>query len=210
MSVCVAVCVGVGGDHVITSTDPTDRAIWNAARVDAHDLRMVSCPSEALCVAIDRSGDVLTSSAPTRGASAWSVSAVTPGQELTDVACPSMVLCVATGYPSGILISTNPAGGPAAWASLSNPAGQGYPDHVACPSVSTCVAVSNEGLVSWLAIDSSGRGHWGRDVEAPWRKRGGGPVVPFCQAVRRRRPSWRGIGLYDANGRRDSFGPGPD
>jgi hypothetical protein len=153
-----SLCVGVGGDHVITSTDPTGGAVWNAAIVGARGLRMVSCPSEALCVAVDRFGNVLTSREPTRGASAWSVSAVTPGQELTDVACPSGGLCVATGYPSGVLISTDPTGGPAAWASLPPPAG--YPERVACPSVSSCVAVGHDGLVSWLAIDSSGHGHW--------------------------------------------------
>ena len=183
-----SLCVGVGGNHVVSATEPAGSATWSAIRVDARDLRMISCPSESLCVAVDGSGDVVTSTEPTRGAPAWSISAVTPGQELTDVDCPSAGLCVATGYPSGILISTNPTGGPAAWTSLSIPQGWSYPERVSCPSVSMCVAVSNEGRVSWLALNASGHGQW----EGTWTSSAASesvvrglscPSVKLCVAV---------------------------
>lgn len=153
-----SLCVGVGGDHIISSTDPAGGALWHSVRVDARHLRAISCPSASLCVVIDQSGDVLTSTEPTGSAVAWSISALTPGHELSDVACPSTRLCVAAGHPAGVLISTDPAGGPGTWSTPPIP-GKRYSERVACPSTSMCIAF-DEGSVSWLALDSNGHGEW--------------------------------------------------
>jgi hypothetical protein len=46
---------------------------WSVADVDGSNaLNAVSCASESLCVATDKSGNVVTSTNPTAGASAWS------------------------------------------------------------------------------------------------------------------------------------------
>jgi hypothetical protein len=54
----------------------------------------VSCPSSSLCVAVDDSGNVLTSTAPT-DASTWTVTNVDGTHPLADVSCPTTTLCVA-------------------------------------------------------------------------------------------------------------------
>ena len=56
----------------------------------------MSCTSAALCVAVDIDGDVLSSTDPTGGVSAWSAAHVYGGS-LHSVSCPSVLFCVATG-----------------------------------------------------------------------------------------------------------------
>ena len=59
-------------------------------------LNGVSCPTSGLCVALDQSGDVITSTKPTTGAAAWKVTHL--GGSLNAVSCPTRDFCVAVGY----------------------------------------------------------------------------------------------------------------
>src|ERR1019366_9950291 len=54
-----------------------------------------SCPSSGLCVAVDNRGNLVTSSNPTGGAAAWTVTDVDGSNGLDGVSCPSSGLCVA-------------------------------------------------------------------------------------------------------------------
>jgi hypothetical protein len=72
-----------------------------------------------LCVAFDSGGNVLTSTDPTGGASAWSIA---PGPDPHSnaayaVSCPSTSLCVAVNGDGRIATSTNPASGGTTWTS---------------------------------------------------------------------------------------------
>src|SRR3954452_22435733 len=55
----------------------------------------LSCPSASLCVAVDASGNALTSTDPTAGASAWRLTPTGSGDRLVNISCPSPSLCVA-------------------------------------------------------------------------------------------------------------------
>jgi hypothetical protein len=101
----------------------------------------VSCASVSLCVAVDNVGDILTSTNPTGGASAWHMAVSGEGGGV-GIACPSTTLCVAGLDGSGILTSTNPTGGPGAWNASSFAGGLGA---ISCPSTSLCVATTAYG-----------------------------------------------------------------
>jgi hypothetical protein len=80
-------------------------------------LNAVSCPTSDLCVALDQSGDVITSTKPTAGAAAWKVTHL--GGSLNAVSCPTRDFCVAVGY-GGLLggvvaTSNNPTGDASDW-----------------------------------------------------------------------------------------------
>src|SRR4029077_19109748 len=75
----------------------------------------VSCPSSGLCVAVDNGGNVVTSSNPTGGAAAWTVTHVDGSNFLVGVSCPSSGLCVAVVQVGNVVTSSNPTGGAAAW-----------------------------------------------------------------------------------------------
>ena len=104
----------------------------------------LACPSSALCVA-GTSGDLLVSTDPSGGASAWVPSAAPPqrpgfGAAVHGIACPTVSLCVAVSS-NAVLTSTNPAGGAHAWRVATLPIPDGwYLDGVACQSVTACVA----------------------------------------------------------------------
>src|SRR5438445_10673591 len=81
----------------------------------ATSLPAASCPSSSLCVAVDVNGNVVTSSNPTGGATAWRVTNVDGSNALTGVSCPSSVFCVAVDGSGNVATSSNPTGGAAAW-----------------------------------------------------------------------------------------------
>jgi hypothetical protein len=119
---------------------------WSAPTVIDHSapyhtgvrLTAVSCPSATLCVATDTVGDVLTSTDPTGGAGAWTVTPVVSGS-LSGISCPSVSLCVASDTVGNVLTSTDPTGGAGAW--TVTPVVLGSLSGISCPSDSLCVAV---------------------------------------------------------------------
>jgi hypothetical protein len=72
---------------------------WHATESPASPygpgLSGVSCPSAALCVAVDGAGNVLTATSPTGGSAAWTITNVDGPTALASVSCPSVSLCVA-------------------------------------------------------------------------------------------------------------------
>ena len=83
----------------------------------------ISCPSVALCVAVDWWGNVVTTTAPLAGSAGWRIARVDNLIEeyglypsgLTGVSCPSVRLCVLVDRSSNVITSRHPTGGAAAW-----------------------------------------------------------------------------------------------
>ena len=75
----------------------------------------VTCLSSSLCVAVDGSGDVPTSTDPTGGRFAWNVTPSVSPLSLSTVSCPSPHLCVASDPEGNAVVSTDPTGGKRAW-----------------------------------------------------------------------------------------------
>src|SRR6266480_4829793 len=138
---------------------------WSSASVDAHALTGVSCASSTLCVAVDDEGGVLSSTDPTGGSDAWTLSPVDGSAVLVGVSCPSESLCVAIDASGNvltsttptapvwstaavddagnILTSTDPTGGAAAW-TLGN-VDPNPLNGVSCAAATLCVAVDSRG-----------------------------------------------------------------
>lgn len=161
-----SLCVAVGPADVATSTNPISRGSWTAAPIDTQNpLTAVSCPSASLCVAVGAHGTIATSTDPTGGPAAWTVSQVSVADiggcghygpvadcraPLLAVSCPSVSLCVAVDDPNGpmpsgdVVSSTDPSGRSSVWKVTPIDAYVGLTG-VSCPSLSWCVAVDYYG-----------------------------------------------------------------
>lgn len=121
----------------------------------------ISCPSAKLCVAVDNASQVVTSTTPTAGASAWTTAALHDAPSLTSVACPSTTLCVLGG--STRYESITPTAGVSAWTARGAILG-GVLESLACPSITVCVGVgygdSTTGLTSATANPSGPTSGW--------------------------------------------------
>lgn len=123
-------------------------------------LNRVSCASPSLCVAVDQAGNVIASTDPTGGASAWTVAHVDANNKILAVSCVSPSLCVASDEAGNVMTSTNPAAGAAAWTVANvDPGGRGIKG-VSCASSSFCIAVDFAGDVLSTANPTGGAGAW--------------------------------------------------
>lgn len=168
IAVCVAAAVLVSSAPAVraaaasrpgpAATPSSGPVLWTLPTVvDAAPIDSVSCPSLALCVAVDRSGNVLWSANPTGGRRAWSIADVDGANELTSVSCPASTVCVAVDAAGDVVTSRNPTGGVGAWAVShidssatsinADNAGPVLLRGISCPSTSLCVAVDAAGNV---------------------------------------------------------------
>ncbi len=144
----VSLCVGVGGDEVVTSVDPTAGAMsWRQAVISAEPLNAVSCASAGLCVAVDFGGGVSISTDPTGGSSAWRRESVDVGHSFRPVACASTSLCVVFDDEGRIVTSTDPGAAKPAWSTPAVVDPNRIVSGVSCPSDLLCVAVDLAGAV---------------------------------------------------------------
>ena len=138
--------------------DSSGFAAWReTTRPEPVGFAAVSCPSASLCVASDQEGNILSSTSPTGGSTAWnSAGALIYPTSGGGVSCPSISLCAAVGVTS-VATATDPSGGASAWTTA--PIG-GYPDlgAISCPSVSLCVAVGGgpNGPIILTSTDPTG------------------------------------------------------
>jgi hypothetical protein len=173
-----SLCVAAGYGDVETTTDPlaTHHAAsgWQLADVDGSyptvpadpAINSVSCPSASLCVAVDSSGNVVISKAPTTGLSAWTVMSEAREDFLHSISCPTTNLCVAVGQgPHGdlTLASTDPSKGAASkWVETAQPGfgSDGGPIAISCPTASLCVAAGadDSGISSVWTSTNPGKG----------------------------------------------------
>ena len=177
----VSLCVAVdNAGNAIVSTDPTGgAAAWTAARIDPalepsnlQPVRqaVVACPSTALCVVVDEANDFITSTNPTGGAGAWTLSHITGSVlyvERGTVACASAALCVTSSdgaeEAQWIFSATEPTGGWEAWKASGKdelPEFRGVISG-ACPSEALCVLGDGEGNI--LTSTTPATGPWSGD-----------------------------------------------
>lgn len=155
--------------HILSTSTPTSALnAWSSTEVAApstsdpsgNTISGISCPTSALCVAVDWEGNSFTSSSPTT--SSWRSATVAPSDQgdRAYISCPSATMCAgvnAEGYGS-----FNPTSG--VWTGVKPPQGvapQGFND-VSCPSVHLCLAtISDPGSTSDLmAGDPANLGSW--------------------------------------------------
>jgi hypothetical protein len=120
-------------------------------------LSSVSCPSESLCVAVDRDGNALSSGTPTSPGIPWNVTGHDPLQELSSVSCPTAGLCVAVDRHGDAFTTNHPLTG--GWSVSSIDSGRAL-TAVSCPSESLCVAVDAMGNVLTSSDPGSPAAAW--------------------------------------------------
>ncbi len=153
----------------------------------------ISCLSTSLCVAVDRGGNVVSSTHPEAEAGAWSVAHVEgaetpeigPGSGADTVSCVSGPLCVALAGRVSVMTSTEPAAGAGAWARAEVGAGDGGIRGVSCGSASMCVAVDETGSVITSTDPTGGSSAWSAtDIDGTTPILGiACPSASFCVAV---------------------------
>jgi len=168
---------------------------WTVTNADgANGIANISCPTESLCAAVSPQG-VITSTNPTGGAGAWTVTNV--GSEyLSDISCPTVSLCVAVDRSRHVVTSTNPTGGAGAWTITNVNVPTEFLLRVSCPTVSLCVAVDLHGDVLTSTNPTGGESAWTAtkvdgdnpiyDISCP--------TVSLCVAV-----DWHGSVLTSTN-----------
>jgi hypothetical protein len=163
-----AFCVVVGDEGmVLSSTNPLGGAsAWKEVQLPGmpsqgfnapseRDLYGVSCPLPALCVTGNSVGDLLISTEPTSGVSAWDKTDGGGSVQLTAADCVSVSQCVLVDNNSDVLASSDPTSGPSAW-SFTNliPYGDGSANAIfglSCPSPALCVAAGAKGKIFTIA-----------------------------------------------------------
>jgi hypothetical protein len=123
----------------------------------ANALSGVSCPSESLCVAVDRMGNALSTAIPASPGAPWLKASIDAGQPLTSVSCASANLCVAVDRAGRAFTATNPLG--AGWSERAIP-GSGALTGVSCPTEALCVAVDEAGKVFVSSDPGSPAASW--------------------------------------------------
>lgn len=108
----------------------------------------IACPSNELCVSVDRSGSVFSSAQPATSGS-WRLVASDLSHALTSVACAGTGLCVAVDDSGRLLVSTAPDE-IGSWRERSID-GSTAIDAVTCPSEALCLLADHAGDVLWSA-----------------------------------------------------------
>jgi hypothetical protein len=164
-------------------------------------LHGISCPSTTLCASTDGADNVLTSTAPAKGASSWHFWTVNYGPTYTEfvgplpalagVQCPSTTLCLGFDQQGDFVSSTDPLSydwtvdfGPGAWDS-GPPSLVLAPNSLACPSASACVAVGGSGGIEFTKDPTAAAWSWAfRHVDGSKSITGiSCPTATFCVAV---------------------------
>jgi hypothetical protein len=156
----VTECVAVdAAGNVVSSTDPAGGvAAWTISHVDntvttggaQSNLTDIACPTSSLCVAVDDSGNIVTSAQPSGGASSWNVADIDGTTPLTGVACASAQQCVVVDGAED-LTSDDPAGGVPAWALTG--IGTGF-SNVWCPARSASCFAAGSSHASGVGFDA--------------------------------------------------------
>ena len=173
MIAVAVITTSVGSARAVTpaETDSSGPLLWTApGGADVRPIDSISCPSTALCVAVDRGGYVLWSTDPAGGPLAWNATDVDGNAELTSVSCPSTVLCVAVDAAGNVITSQSPTGGGSAWAvtrvdrsttqNNTDNAGSVLVRGVSCPSTTLCVAVDAAGNALVSTDPTGGASAW--------------------------------------------------
>lgn len=172
-SFCVAVAgwQGTLNGRVLTSTNPTS-GVWVTQLTSSLDFQGVSCGTPSLCVAVASEGQIVVSTDPTGGASAWPEVGAPGGTDgLRGIDCVAALLCAAGNTGGNFITSTDPAGGGASW----QEANAGRPQRitgVSCPTVSRCVAVDANGDVFTSSDPTGGAGSWTFENLVPFENPG--------------------------------------
>lgn len=190
-SLCMAAPSGSG--KLLLSTSPTGESepwstltlsqVTNTSGTSATGVSCVQATSGPFCLATTNSG-LLTSTSPTGGAGAWSLTKINAaGSVQPECSVSGLTTICIVGTSSNMWVSLDPTGGASSWTKISPGFGSGATIvGVACPSTTTCVAVSSTGYIVESA-DPTDTGSWSSPVSTPFNdaKSMSCPTTTFCE-----------------------------
>jgi hypothetical protein len=171
----------------LTFSAPTQ--IAGAPYTSGHNLTALDCRSTTLCVGGDGVGNLVVSTDPTAGASAWTLTEqVDPGAQITAVSCVSATLCVAAANDGAILHSTTPTGAASSWKKTTGVFNTGnYLNSLSCPSATLCVGVDRKGQVVVSRTPTGAAKSWTfakvLNVKSDWLAGIDCPTTTECVAI---------------------------
>ncbi len=172
-------CVGPSAAKIYSSTEPTARtSAWTSTALPGASAfsNDVSCPSENLCVDVRIDGSLATSTDPTGGASAWSISELDSSGSLNAIFCSTQPECFISDSSGAVYTSTNPAGGARAWTVSASPQFESG----TCPTTALCVAVDGQDIQT---TTDPGAGKWTKHPVADYLDGIACPSASLCLAV---------------------------
>jgi hypothetical protein len=135
-------CVAVGaGEHDLASGSSAGGFSLSATKIDSQPMTGISCPTTALCVAVDHAGNVLSS---TDAAATWSKPESIDGVPLTAVSCANESLCVAVDEDGHPIVSSQPTSA-VSWQKSVDSAGT--PTGISC-AAGLCAAAESGGALA--------------------------------------------------------------
>jgi hypothetical protein len=159
----VAALFGAVGAGAAQAASPW--TLTNLNLGDGETIFGMHCEGSGFCIGVGQEGVVIQSTAPTAGASAWTVGHVSLGEELRanlrGIACPSSTLCIAVDFSGGVWTTTNPGAGASSWSPTKIPKAKSL-FGIACQSTSQCVLVGSGGLVVTSSNPTGGASAWTR------------------------------------------------
>jgi hypothetical protein len=148
--VSTSLCVVVGHSWLYASGNPLS-GVWAGFSPTKFFFAGTgaSCASLTSCIVTSSQGDVLASTKPTGGPTAWfrqHVAVQTNG--LFAASCPSTAMCLVTNTYHDVAESLDPTGIPSVWSTTNiAPQDSGYLFGLSCGSVSLCVVADGNGNV---------------------------------------------------------------
>jgi hypothetical protein len=143
--VLVALALAAAGLAVAQTAGAASLNWSGPVSIDAgKSLSGVSCPSESLCVAVDREGNALSTGTATSPGTPWTKLGIEGAPPLSSVSCPSVNLCIAVDRHGRAFATSHPLGG--GWSERAID-GTTPLTGVSCPTESLCVAVDEAGNV---------------------------------------------------------------
>ncbi len=158
---CVSssLCFMIEAGTVGWSTTPATGSSWKYESLGSNTLNSISCPTSTFCAAVDNAGNLVTSTNPTGGASAWSKADIDGTTALKGISCPTSSFCAAVDSTGNLLTSTNPTGGASAW-SKTNIDATNTLNSISCATSAFCAAVDSTGHALTSTSPTGGASAW--------------------------------------------------
>jgi hypothetical protein len=159
----LALCGAFGA----ASAQASPWALTNLNLGDGETIFGMHCEPNGFCVGVGQEGVLIQSTAPTAGASAWTVGHLTGTEGLASnlrgISCPTATLCVAVDFSGGVWTTTSPGAGAAAWTATKIPKAKSL-FGVNCISENQCVLVGSSGAVITSTNPTGGPSAWTRSA----------------------------------------------
>jgi hypothetical protein len=121
-------------------------------------LNSVSCPTTSLCVAGDAAGNVLTSTDPTGGASAWHLVPLASTGYVYGVTCATASFCSA--LVNGVAYTSTDPAEATSWTASQSATRLTVAPYISCPDTGLCVAGGQYGNLNTSTDPSSANASW--------------------------------------------------